>query len=136
MRSSCIAALAAALLAFSSGWTAAWAQPWMTAPVVGDPGPDGRRIETDGVFGNFFAAKTAGRRPAILFIGGSEGGLQPGSGGLLGGLTGAGYDVLYVCYFGCPGTPPHLISVPLERFDRALAWLEAQPGIEIGRAHV
>jgi uncharacterized protein len=130
MRLSCIAAIAVALLAVSSGWTAARAQPGMPAPVVGDPGPDGRRIDSGGVFGNFFAAKAAGRRPAILFIGGSEGGLQPGSGGLLGGLTGAGFDVLYVCYFGCPGTPPHLVSVPLETFDRALAWLEAQPGID------
>jgi uncharacterized protein len=136
MRSSCIAGMAAALLAFSSGWTAAWAQPWMAAPVVGDPGPDGRRIDSGGVFGNFFAAKAAGRRPAILFIGGSEGGLQPGSGGILGGLTGAGYDVLYVCYFGCPGTPPHLVSVPLESFDRALAWLGAQPGIDPRRIGV
>ena len=88
------------------------------------------------MFGNFFAAKAAGRRPAILFIGGSEGGLQPGSGGPLGGLTGAGYDVLYVCYFGCPGTPPHLISVPLETFDHALAWLETQPGIDPHRIGV
>jgi hypothetical protein len=108
----------------------------MPAPVVGDPGPDGRRIDADGVFGNFFAAKAPGRRPAILLIGGSEGGLQAGNGGIIGGLTGAGYDVLYVCYFGCPGTPDHLASVPLETFDRALAWLGAQPGIDARRVGV
>jgi dienelactone hydrolase len=118
----------AALLAIWPARTAS-AQAWMAAPVVGDPGPDGRRIDSAGVFGNFFAAKAAGRRPAILFIGGSEGGLQAGGGAIIGGLTG-------VCYFGCPGTPDHLVSVPLETFDRALAWLEAQPGIDPHRIGV
>jgi hypothetical protein len=105
----------------------------LPTPVIGDPGPDGRRIDTDGVFGNFFAAKQPGRRPAILLVGGSEGGLQPGAGGIIGGLVGAGYDVLYVCYFGCPGTPPQLLSVPLETFDRGLAWLKTQPGVDHAR---
>ena len=124
---------AAVLLALLPGWRAAHAQPAMPAPVVGDPGPGGRRIDTAGVFGNFYAAAAPGPRPAILYIGGSEGGLNPGSHWLIDSLTGAGYDVLYVCYFGCPGTPHELASAPLETFDRALAWLKKQPGIDPAR---
>jgi dienelactone hydrolase len=137
MRPRRLAAMAAALLTLLPAWEASAAQPaWLRTPVVGDPGPDGRRIDEHGVFGNFFAAKAPGRRPAILLIGGSEGGLQPGSGGIIGGLVGVGFDVLYVCYFGCPGTPPQMASVPLETFDRALAWLETQPGIDARRIGV
>jgi hypothetical protein len=88
------------------------------------------------VFGNFFEAKAPGPRPAVLFIGGSEGGLLPAIHWLTDSLTGAGYDVLYVCYFGCPGTPPQLTAVPLETFDRALAWLKAQPGVDAARIGV
>ena len=129
------ALLAATLLALTLGAGApARAQPpGMLAAVVGDPGPGGRRIDEAGVFGNFYTGTGEGRRPAILYIGGSEGGLNPASHWTLDSLTGAGYDVLYVCYFGCPGTPPHLASVPLETFDRALAWLKSQPGIDDAR---
>ena len=98
--------------------------------MVGDPGPDGVRIDKDGVFANFFLAKRSGKRPAILLLGGSEGGLQPGGGGPIGPLIAEGYDVLYLCYFGCPGTPPQLANVPLETFDRGLAFLRAQPGVD------
>ncbi len=135
MQARTIAAIAAVSvgLALLPAWPASAAPPpGMPAPVVGDPGPGGRRVDEHGVFGNFFAAKSAGQ-PAVLLIGGSEGGLQPGSGGIIGGLIGAGYNVLYVCYFGCPGTPPQMDSVPLETFDRALAWLKAQPGIDARR---
>ena len=132
-----IAAIAAIIvgLVLLPPWRALAAPPppLMPTPVVGDPGPDGRRIDERGVFGNFFTAKAPGARPAVLFIGGSEGGLQPGSRGIVGGLVGAGYDVLYVCYFGCPGTPPQLTAVPLETFDRALAWLKAQAGVDSAR---
>lgn len=104
--------------------------PGIPTPVVGDPGPGGRRIEQDGVFANYYLATRPGQRPAILFIGGSEGGLNPGIGRVIAPLVAQGYDVLYACYFGCPGTPPQLASVPLETFDRALKWLKAQPGVD------
>ena len=131
-----IAAIAVAMLALgaTAGARAAPARPaWLPVPVVGDPGPGGRRVETKGVFGNYFAGGATGRRAAILFIGGSEGGLAPGGGAIVKGLVGAGYDVFYVCYFGCPGTPQQLASVPMETFDRALKWLKAQPGVDPAR---
>jgi dienelactone hydrolase len=132
-----IAAVIAALLpAIAVADTPPRPPPTLPPIVVGDPGPDGVRIDRDGVFANFFAAKKAGRRPAILLLGGSEGGLQPGDGGSVKALTAEGYDVLYLCYFGCPGTPPQLAGVPLETFDRALAFLRAQPGVDPKRIAV
>lgn len=139
MRKRIIAALAAALLpAIAVAQAPARSAPVMPTPRVGDPGPDGVRIDKDGVFANFFPRKTTGRgrHPAILLLGGSEGGLGAGGGGFIKALTGQGYDVLYLCYFGCPGTPPELVAVPLETFDRGLAFLRAQPGVDPKRVAV
>jgi len=63
----------------------------------------------------------------VLLLGGSEGGLHAGGGGMVKGLVAEGFSVLYICYFGCPGTPPQMVAVPLETFDRALAFLRTQP---------
>jgi len=112
------------------------APPTLPPIAVGDPGPTGVRIDKDGVFANFFPAKASGKRPAILLFGGSEGGLAAGDGGPIKALTAEGFDVLYLCYFGCPGTPPQLVAVPLETFVRALAFLRAQPGVDARRIAV
>lgn len=109
------------------------APPIMPPIVVGDPGPSGVRIDKDGVFANFFAAERTGKRPAILLLGGSEGGLAAGDGGPINALTAEGFDVLYLCYFGCPAGPPQLVDVPLETFERGLAFLRAQPGVDARR---
>ena len=138
MRHRSIAATLASLLslAFWAGPMIAHTQPPIPPPVVGDPGAGGRRVDEAGVFGNFYVGAGEGRRPAILYIGGSEGGLNPASHWTIDSLTGAGFDVLYVCYFGCPTTPPRLASVPLETFDRALAWLKRQPGVDAARVGI
>ena len=69
-----------ALLALWPGMVARAQPPGMPAPVVSDPGQGGRRIDAGGLFANFYAGQGAGRRPAILYIGGSEGGLAPALG--------------------------------------------------------
>jgi dienelactone hydrolase len=126
-----------AVAALGLAGSAALAQAPGGPPIeVGAPGPEGRRIEAPGLFANYFPAKGTPPRPAVLFIGGSEGGVRAGNGGMIGGLTAAGFDVLYVCYFGCPGTPQTLNAVPLETFDRALAWLKSQPQIDARRLAV
>jgi dipeptidyl aminopeptidase/acylaminoacyl peptidase len=56
--------------------------------------------------------------------------------GIIRGLTDTGFNVLYVCYFGCPGTPIKLVAVELETFDRALAFLRAQPTVDPNRIAV
>lgn len=135
--------LAAAMLAGLIATTARAQTPPAPTPstfmppiTVADPAPDGVRVDKDGVFANFFPGHGEGRRPAILLLGGSEGGLGPGAARMARSLAAEGFSVLQLCYFGCPGTPPQLVSVPMESFSRGLGWLRAQPGVDAARIAV
>lgn len=67
--------------------------------------------------------------PALIVLGGSEGGLQASSGVGV-GFTGHGYAVLALAYFMDGDLPKSLENIPLEYFDKAVDWLKAQPGID------
>jgi dienelactone hydrolase len=69
------------------------------------------------------AAVTPGA-PAVVVLGGAEGG-EDALTAL--GLASSGYPALALAYFGEPGLPPCLCSIPLEYFARAVGWLRAQP---------
>jgi dienelactone hydrolase len=86
-------------------------------------------LNADGFVGEFaHPSNTVPRRPAVLVLGGSEGGLP---GVLLPALlAGNGYPALGVAYFGEPGLPPTLSRIPLEYFAGALRWLARQPGVD------
>ena len=86
-----------------------------------------RYVTENGLRANFYHQVDGAQRRAILFLGGSEGGLlfedlpQP--------LLELGHPVLCLAYFKLEGLPPSLESIPLEYFERAFDWLAAQPGI-------
>jgi dienelactone hydrolase len=63
-------------------------------------------------------------RPAVLRLGGSEGGMPGDTMCIL--LASKGYPTLNLAYFGMPGLPARLEEIPLEYFARALAWLRAR----------
>jgi len=92
-------------------------------------------LPADGFVGEFWhPANTAARRPAVLVLGGSEGGLP---GVLLPALLASnGYPALGVAYFAEPGLPRTLSRIPLEYFAGALRWLARQPGVDPGRIAV
>lgn len=92
-------------------------------------------LQADGFIGEFWhPVTTASRRPAILVIGGSEGGLP---GVLLPALLASnGYPTLGVAYFAEPGLPQTLSKIPLEYFAQALRWLARQPGVDPTRTVV
>ena len=98
--------------------------------VLTAPGVGGVRVEAGGVIGNFYAGAGAGRRPAVLLLGGSEGGLGAGAERQARLLSEHGFAVLQLAYFGGPGQPKVLKLVPLETFDRGLAWLRARPEVD------
>ena len=100
------------------------------------PGPTGQRIAADGLFGNFFPASLAGPQPAVLLLGGSEGGLGGGAHQMALALQQQGFAVFHLAYFGAPGQTDALESIPLEGFDRGLDWLKAQPGVDPARIAV
>jgi len=98
-----------------------------------DPGATGRRIAEKGVLGNFYPAARAIRHPAVLLLGGSEGGLGSAAKREALALQAAGYNVLQLAYFRAPGYPQALAQIPLETFDRGLDWLKAQPAVNSQR---
>lgn len=100
---------------------------------IADPAPEGVRIDEAGVFGNYFRASGRGKHPAILVLGGSEGGLSESTMRAAKALQGHGFNALQLGYFAVPGGPDALADVPLETFERALAWLRARPEVEPNR---
>ena len=136
MKTRFMMAVAAATLMLFAAAPAVSQAPTTPTPTLTDPGADGRRVQEAGVFGNYFPPRDAGRRAAILLIGGSEGGLGTGAARQARALQAQGFAVLQVAYFGYPGGPQALASVPLETFDRALAWLRARPEVDPARIGV
>lgn len=101
-----------------------------------DPGPTGQRIDQDELFGNYYPAAgnvitlQGAPRPAVLLLGGSEGGLGGGAKQMALSLQEEGFTVLHLAYFGAPEQPDALERIPLELFDRAIEWLKQQPGVD------
>jgi Acyl-CoA thioester hydrolase/BAAT N-terminal region/BAAT / Acyl-CoA thioester hydrolase C terminal len=104
---------------------------WLVAPTSAGA----HTVTASGFDGQFFPPRgtPAGqRRPAVLIIGGSQGGLS--SPLLAAALAEHGYPALDIAYFNAPGLPASLSDIPLEYFARALRWLRHQP--QVDPAHV
>jgi len=84
----------------------------------------------------YMPADAKGRLPAIIELGGSEGGMGAATArdARLHALH--GYAVLQVAYFDAPGLPKDLGLIPLEYFKTAIDWLRAQPGVDPDRIGV
>jgi dienelactone hydrolase len=79
----------------------------------------------DGVEGDLFLPPAgAPRRPCVLLIGGSEGGVSLQLEGAL--LASRGYPALALAYFGLPGLASTLANIPLEYFATAARLLREQ----------
>jgi dienelactone hydrolase len=92
------------------------------------------QVTTNGLVAALYTPAGAnGRLPAIVILGGSEGGM--GSATTRDGKIVAqrGYAVLQLAYFDAPGLPKDLGLVPLEYFKTAIDWLRAQPGVDADR---
>ena len=93
------------------------------------------RVRTNGLAGTFYEPSSAGAHPAMIVLGGSEGGI-PGPAGFAGGFASRGYSVLALAYFRAEGLPNLLSNIPLEYFGTAIAWLKAQPTVDANRIGV
>ncbi len=85
---------------------------------------------SDGLVGTYFARGGVRAAPAILQIGGSNGGHSQFPAAL---LASRGYPTLSLAYFGEPGVPRTLEDIPLEYFERALHWLGERPEVDARR---
>jgi dienelactone hydrolase len=87
-------------------------------------------VARDGLYGKWFTPTGAKRRgPAVVVIGGSNGGLLV-TPRFARSFAGAGYPALALAYFKEPGLPKTLEDIPLEYFARAIRWVGKQPGVD------
>jgi dienelactone hydrolase len=87
------------------------------------PGVTFKPLDEDGLRGAWYLPPGDGPHPAVIVLGGSEGGLPVRSAAPL--LASHGYATLALAYFGLPGLPRGLVNIPLEYFGKAIAHVRA-----------
>lgn len=105
------------------------------APVAGvalkrlKKNPEVRRfsIREKGIVGALFLPPSKKPLPVIVTLSGLQGGLSESKAQL---LASHGFAVLALGYFGLDGLPADLENIPLEYFDTALRWVNAQPDLD------
>lgn len=83
--------------------------------------------------GTLFLPPAAGPHPVVVVMGGSDGGLAEGGARA---LAEEGFAALALAYFGGDLLPEELVEIPLEYFERAIAWLGGQPEVDAERIAV
>src|ERR1700679_3893558 len=78
----------------------------------------------------YMPADAKGRLPAIIILGGSEGGMGAASARDGRVIAQHGYATLQLAYFDAPGLPKDLALIPLEYFKTAIDWLRTQAGVD------
>lgn len=80
-------------------------------------------LSEQGLVGTLYHPKAAGRYPGVLILSGSDGSLRPNQAAV---LASYGYAALSLVYFNAPELPDTLAHIPLEYFEKAIAWLQEQ----------
>ena len=88
-------------------------------------------VREDGLIAKLFLPGTTAKVPAVLVLGGSEGGLGEQELGAL--LASRGFVALTLAYFGAEHLPASLSNIPLEYFDKALDFLQRQSPVQRDR---
>ncbi|HTV13181.1 MAG TPA: acyl-CoA thioesterase/bile acid-CoA:amino acid N-acyltransferase family protein [Acidobacteriaceae bacterium] len=92
------------------------------------------RVRLEGqLHGTLFVPPGDGLHPAVLVLGGSEGGLSATRAAW---LASHGYAALALAYFRYEGLPDQLRDIPLEYFGAALGWLKSRSGVDPNRIAV
>ncbi len=113
----------------------AFAQPAASQCSAADVATTAEEVHADGLVAQYIHPTTPGRHPALLILGGSEGGTA-GVRHLAAPFAAQGYAVLALSYFGAEGLPQNLDRIPLEYFATGLRWLAARPDVDAGRIGV
>ncbi|MBA2617743.1 MAG: dienelactone hydrolase family protein [Rubrobacter sp.] len=92
-----------------------------------------RPVEEKGLVGTLFHPSAPAPHPAVIALGGAGGGLSEGGAKT---LASEGFAALALAYFGIDPLPEDLVEIPLEYFERAIAWLKAQPAVDADRVAV
>lgn len=83
-------------------------------------------VTENGLVGKFYLPNAAENVPALIILGGSDGGMSTQMAAL---LASHGYATLALAYFGAPPLPSSLTEIPLEYFQTAIEWLQTQENV-------
>lgn len=86
-------------------------------------------VQQPTVSGDWVMPEGDGPFPALIVLGGSEGGNTTSLRRAL-DLSGAGFACLALSYFGVDGLEPTLHNIPVERISQAISWIRAQPRVD------
>jgi|SRR5208282_3433843 len=89
-------------------------------------------VREDGLIASFFHPAD-GPHPGVILLGGSGGGLSEDQPAL---LASHGYAVLSLGYFAMAGLPRDLMEIPLEYFERAIAWMKRHRAVRADKIAV
>lgn len=122
------------LIAIGLAGAGLWAwKPWAPPLQLAEPGDEGERVVAGQFVANYYPGPDEGRNPAILLLGGSEGGLGEAGREIAIALKQEGFAVLQLSYYRAPGQPRQLELVPIEAAFEGLDWLAAQDNIDPDR---
>lgn len=91
-------------------------------------------VQGQSFIADFYCRQDSTNRLGILLLGGSEGGKPHGYFARF--LATNGYPTLALAYFKEKGLPEGLQSIPLEYFDKAIAWMETNQQARVDRVVV
>jgi dienelactone hydrolase len=110
------------------GTTAASAE---TERIYLAPGCERIPVDEGGIIGTYFKPVETGPRPGVIILHGTSNRIMEERGAL---LASRGYATLSLLYFGGKGLSEEFIRIPLEYFDKCIAWLTART--EVGEGGV
>lgn len=90
-------------------------------------------INESGLIGELFEPASTDRHPAVLVLGGSEGGHDEQDAAL---LASKGYVTLALAYFGEQALPESLAKIPLEYLKSGIDWLRKRDSVDPDRLAV
>jgi dienelactone hydrolase len=85
-------------------------------------------LKGTGLVGVLYIPATAGPHPAVITLGGAEGGIKVASMNAA-WLANQGYVALGLGYFGVEGLPSELANIQLEYFEKAIHLLQSRPEV-------
>jgi dienelactone hydrolase len=97
------------------------------------PGVRISEIKQNGLVGRLFEPEGEGRRPGLLVLSGSEGGMNEIEAAL---LASHGYVTFALAYFRADGLPKQLVAIPLEYLKKGIDWLAARDSVDSKRLGV
>ena len=98
------------------------------APRPGEPVEED--VHQNSLVGEYAAPGDVARHPAVLILGGFEGGIPRGEAF---GFARQGYAALSIAYFGAAPLPKSVDEIPVEAASRAIDFLIARPEVDPNR---